>query len=43
MVQESVISYNTWPDNAKPKVKGIATCLQDSTSAGENAIDQPPL
>eukprot|EP00983_Pelagomonas_calceolata_P095840 1158060-Pelagomonas_calceolata.AAC.11 len=32
---ESVISYNTWPDGSKPKVQGIAACLQDSTSASE--------
>jgi NitT/TauT family transport system substrate-binding protein len=31
--QESVISYHTWPDGAKPKVVAVAACLQSSTSA----------
>jgi len=42
---ESVISYNTWPDGSKPKVQGIAACLQDSTSAivtlKDSGLDRP--
>jgi ABC-type nitrate/sulfonate/bicarbonate transport system substrate-binding protein len=30
---ESVISYHTWPDQAKPKIVAVATLLQNSTSA----------
>lgn len=26
--QESVVSYNTWPDGSKPRVKAVATLLQ---------------
>lgn len=42
---ETVVSHNTWPDNSKPKLKAVATLLQQDTSAivtlKSSGLDRP--
>lgn len=42
---ETVVSHNTWPDDSKPKLKAVATLLQEDTSAivtlKSSGIDRP--